>query len=185
MTNKEKYISILSQVPNTQGLIAWLCETDFFTAPASTKYHGSHEGGLVEHSLNVYVQLLMSENANRFSKDSIIKVALLHDLCKVNFYSVDYRNAKINGQWERVPYYCVKDEFPYGHGEKSVLFASRFIELTTEETMAIRWHMGAFDDAVKSGFNLSQVYEKYPLALELHIADLRATYFLEKEKENE
>ena len=180
MTNKEKYISILSKVPNTERLIEWLCTTDFFTAPASTKYHGSYESGLVEHSLNVLTELTTSKNAKMFSSESIIKVALLHDICKANFYTVDYRNAKIDGQWERVPFYAVKDNFPYGHGEKSVLLASRFIDLTDEETMAIRWHMGAFDEAVKGGFNLSQVYERYPLAVELHIADLRASYLVEK-----
>lgn len=182
MTNREKYITILSEVPNTERLIEWLYTTDFFTAPASTKYHGAYEGGLVEHSLNVYEQLLMSENAGCFGKESIIKVALLHDICKANFYTVDYRNAKIDGQWERVPFYAVKDDFPYGHGEKSVLLASRYIDLTEEETMAIRWHMGAFDEAVNGGFNLSQVFERYPLALELHIADLRASYLVEKRK---
>lgn len=180
MTNREKYISILSQVPNADGLIEWLTKTDFFTAPASTKFHNSFEGGLVAHSLAVYEQLLMSENADRFSRESIIKVALLHDICKANFYVVDYRNAKIDGKWEQVPFYTVKDDFPYGHGEKSVLLASRYIDLTDEEIMAIRFHMGAFDEAVKGGFNLSQVYERYPLALELHIADLRASYLVEK-----
>jgi hypothetical protein len=179
MTNREKYISILSSVPNTDGLIEWLCKTDFFTAPASTKFHGSYEQGLVEHSLNVLTELKTSKNASRFSRESIIKVALLHDICKANFYGVDYRNAKIDGKWEQVPFYTVKDEFPYGHGEKSVLLASRFIDLTDEEMFAIRFHMGAFDEAVKGGFNLSQVYEKYPLALELHIADMRATYLVE------
>lgn len=180
MTNREKYISILSQVPNADGLIEWLCKTDFFTAPASTKFHGSYDGGLVEHSLNVLTELKTSKNANRFSEESLIKVALLHDICKANFYAVDYRNAKIDGQWERVPFYAVKDDFPYGHGEKSVLLASRFIDLTDDEIMAIRFHMGAFDEAVKGGFNLSQVFERYPLALELHIADLRASYLVEK-----
>lgn len=180
MTNREKYISILSQVPNADGMVEWLTKTDFFTAPASTKFHGAYEQGLVEHSLNVLTELKTSKNANRFSEESIIKVALLHDICKANFYVVDYRNAKIDGKWEQVPFYTVKDDFPYGHGEKSVLLASRFIDLTDEEMMAIRWHMGAFDEAVKGGFNLSQVYEKYPLALELHIADLRASYLVEK-----
>lgn len=180
MTNKEKYISILSKVPNTERLIEWLCTTDFFTAPASTKFHGAYEGGLCYHSLAVYDCLKDSVIADTFSQETLIKVALLHDICKANFYTVDYRNAKIDGQWERVPFYAVKDDFPYGHGEKSVLLASRFIDLTDEEVCAIRWHMGAFDEAVKGGFNLSQVYERYPLALELHIADLRASYLVEK-----
>lgn len=180
MTNREKYISTLSKVPNADGMVEWLTKTDFFTAPASTKFHGSYEGGLVEHSLNVLTELMTSKNAIRFREESIIKVALLHDICKANFYVVDYRNTKIDGKWEQVPFYTVKDDFPYGHGEKSVLLASRFLRLTEEETMAIRWHMGAFDEAVKGGFNLSQVYEKYPLALELHIADMRATYIVEQ-----
>lgn len=180
MTNREKYISILSQVPNADGMVEWLTKSDFFTAPASTKFHGSYEGGLVEHSLNVLTELMTSKNAVQFSEESIIKVALLHDICKANFYVVDYRNAKIDGKWEQVPFYTVKDDFPYGHGEKSVLLASRFIDLTDEEMFAIRFHMGAFDETVKGGFNLSQVYEKYPLALELHIADMRATYLVEK-----
>ena len=179
MTNKEKYISILSKVPNTERLIEWLCATDFFTAPASTKFHSNYAGGLCYHSLEVYEQLTQSPIAHCYSKETLIKVALLHDICKANFYAVDYRNAKIDGKWEQVPYYTVKDDFPYGLGEKSVLLASRFIDLTEEETMAIRWHMGAFDEAVKGGFNLSQVYERYPLALELHIADLRASYLVE------
>ena len=180
MTNKEKYISLLTSIPNTDGLVEWLCKTDFFTAPASTKYHNSFEGGLVAHSLAVLSELRASKNAKLFTDESIIKVALLHDICKANFYAVDYRNAKIDGKWEQVPYYTVKDDFPYGHGEKSVLLASRFIDLTEEESVAIRWHMGAFDVAVKGGFNLSQVFERYPLALELHIADLRASYLVEK-----
>ena len=179
MTNKEKYISILSSIPNTDGLIEWLCKTDFFTAPASTKFHSNYTGGLCYHSLEVYEQLTQSPIAHCYSKETLIKVALLHDICKANFYVVDYRNAKIDGKWEQVPFYTVKDDFPYGHGEKSVLLASRFIDLTDEETMAIRWHMGSFDEAVKGGFNLSQVYEKYPLAVELHIADMRATYLVE------
>lgn len=107
MTNKEKYISILSKVPNTERLIEWLDTTDFFTAPASTKFHGAYEEGLVEHSLNVLTELRTSKNAVQFTDESIIKVALLHDICKANFYTVDYRNAKIDGQWERVPFYAV------------------------------------------------------------------------------
>ena len=133
MTNREKYLSILSKVPNTEQLIEWLATTDFFTAPASTKFHSSYEGGLCYHSLAVYDCLKDSVIADTFSEQTLIKVALLHDLCKANFYTVDYRNAKIDGQWERVPFYAVKDDFPYGHGEKSVLLASRFLRLSEEE----------------------------------------------------
>ena len=200
MTNKEKYISLLTSVPNTDGLVEWLCKTDFFTAPASTKYHGAYEQGLVEHSLNVLSELMASKNAKLFTDESIIKVALLHDICKANTYlrtikaQKSYETEVVQSAkpysikrddrglyvWTNKETYEFKDDFPYGHGEKSVLLASRFIDLTEEEIMAIRWHMGAFDEAVKGGFNLSQVFERYPLALELHIADLRASYLVEK-----
>ena len=181
MTNKEKYISLLASVPNTDGLVEWLCKTDFFTAPASTKYHNSFEGGLVAHSLAVLSELRASKNAKLFTDESIIKVALLHDICKANFYAVDYRNAKIDGKWEQVPYYTVKDDFPYGHGEKSVLLASRFIDLTEEEIMAIRWHMGGFDDSARAGnYSIGEAFKLYPLAVMAHLADLEATYLLEK-----
>lgn len=111
--------------------------------------------------------------------NSIIVCGLGHDLCKANFYKVETRNAKNEaGEWVQVPYYTVDDQLPYGHGEKSVYILSRFIELTEAEAMAIRWHMGGFDDAVKGGsYALSRVFEKYPLALALHIADMQATYW--------
>jgi len=108
-------------------------------------------------------------------------VALLHDVCKVNFYKVEMRNAKNEaGQWEKVPYYAIDDQLPYGHGEKSVYIINGFLKLNRDEAMAINWHMGAFDDRVKGGsYALSGAFEKYPFALELHIADMRATYITE------
>ena len=107
---------------------------------------------------------------------------LLHDVCKAIFYKVGTRNVKIDvtGQWEKVPFYQVADQLPYGHGEKSVYLIERFMRLRTEEAMAIRWHMGGFDDAAKGGcFAISEAYDKYPLAVKLHIADLKATYLME------
>lgn len=143
----------------------WLEKTDFFTAPASTKYHLSVEGGLLEHSLNVYnrlLELVKNENLKRTGSnvvdertlENVTICALLHDVCKVNFYKVAYRNQKneTTKEWKKVPYYTVEDKFPYGHGEKSVFLIERFIRLTVEEAMAIRWHMGGFDEAVKGGF---------------------------------
>lgn len=181
MDNKAKFIDLFQKyVPNSEELIRWLKTTDFFIAPASTKYHGNYEGGLVEHSLNVFY--LLNENPDSFHYDvgTIVKVALLHDLCKIDLYKKDYRNVKVNGVWEQVPFYKAEDDFPYGHGEKSVYLAQKYIDLTDEEAMAIRWHMGGFDQSVQSGYNISNVFEKYPLALELHIADMRATYYLDK-----
>ena len=109
--------------------------------------------------------------------------ALLHDVCKAQFYKVSTRNVKndVTGQWEKVPYYTVEDAFPYGHGEKSVFLIERFMRLKTSEAMAIRWHMGGFDDSARGGsFAISLAYEKYPLAVKLHLADLESTYLKEK-----
>ena len=104
-------------------------------------------------------------------------------MCKAQFYKVSSRNVKNEktGQWERQPYYTIEDVFPYGHGEKSVFLIERFLRLKTSEAMAIRWHMGGFDDSARGGsFAISQAYEKYPLAVKLHLADLESTYLREK-----
>ena len=195
MTNRKIFTDIFNQKIKREGskeLLKWLEEkTDFFTAPASTKYHCAHEGGLLEHSLNVYkfYRQEMAQRAKLFSgtqidkntEESIAICALLHDICKVNYYVVDHKNQKnAKGEWEKVPYYKVNDQFPYGHGEKSVWLIERFMRLNVEETIAIRWHMGGFDDAVKGGsFALSKAYEDYPSALLLHIADMKANFMLD------
>ena len=109
--------------------------------------------------------------------ESVAIIALLHDLCKVNFYKVDYRNVKVDGQWTQQPYYTIDDTLPYGHGEKSVYIISGFMRLTREEAMAINWHSGGFDDRVKGGsFAMSDAYYKFPNAMIFHTADLMATY---------
>ena len=165
-------------------MLDWLCTTDFFTAPASTRFHGACECGLVMHSLNVY-HVLMKRYFDEAedSKETFTLVSLLHDLCKANYYKPGFRNVKndATGQWERVPTFTVQDAFPYGHGEKSVYLIERFIRLKPAEAVAIRWHMGGFDDAVRGGsFTISNAYDEYPLAVKLHLADLEATYLLEK-----
>ncbi len=167
-------------------LLAWLDSSDFFTAPASTKYHGSYEGGLAQHSINVYHRLLHLNKLLdlQLGGETIAVVSLLHDLCKVNFYKQDTRNVKQNGEWVQVPYYTVEDSLCYGHGEGSVYIISSFIRLTREEALAINWHMGGFDDRVKGGsYALSGAWEKYPLGMLLHCADLVATYLDEKKEE--
>ena len=157
-------------------------ETDFFTAPASTKYHGAYEGGLLQHSMNVYEVLRCDPDRNFSFSDSIIIVSLLHDICKANCYHTERRNVKENGVWVEKQVYVFDDEFPLGHGEKSLYLASKFIELSDEEAAAIRWHMGAFDNAFRGGDRgLNAAYEKYPLAVMLHMADMRATYLVERE----
>ena len=168
--------------PGADRLLKWLEGTDFFTAPASTKFHGACECGLVMHSINVYNVLMSRFYTEEDNKESFTLVSLLHDLCKANFYKVSTRNVKNEetGSWEKVPYYAVEDQFPYGHGEKSVYLIERFLRLKPSEAMAIRWHMGGFDDAAKGGcFAISEAYDKYPLAVKLHIADLKATYLME------
>ena len=107
---------------------------------------------------------------------------LLHDICKAQFYKISTRNVKNDetGQWEKRPFYTVEDAFPYGHGEKSVYLIERFVRLKPAEAMAIRWHMGGFDDSVKGGsFAISTAFDRYPLAVKLHLADLEATYLME------
>lgn len=187
MTNKEEFLHIYNEYVKRQGsqeFLDWLLKTDFFTAPASTKYHGACEGGLLLHSLNVYKTLRERYfEEGKDSEESFAICALLHDLCKAQFYKVSTRNVKndVTGQWEKVPYYTVEDAFPYGHGEKSVFLIERFMRLKTSEAMAIRWHMGGFDDSARGGsFAISLAYEKYPLAVKLHLADLESTYLKEK-----
>ena len=172
---KEEFIKLLKEV-NREGmdkLIEFLEHSDFFKAPSSTIFHGSWERRLLEHSLKVY-EILKTKTED---SDSVKIIALLHDICKVNFYKTDYRNAKNEqGVWEKVPYYTIEDTIPYGHGEKSVMMISEFIKLTPEERYAIRWHMG-FTEPKELYTTIGQAYKKYPIALLVHEADLEATYF--------
>lgn len=173
---KEEYINLLKGI-NREGmdkLIEFLENSDFFIAPASTRYHGAWEGGLLAHSMKVY-EILKTKTED---SDAVKIVALLHDICKVNYYKTDFRNVKNNGVWEQVPYYTVEDTIPYGHGEKSVMMISEFIKLTPEEKYAIRWHMG-FTEPKELYGTLGQAYKKYPLALLTFEADLEATYFFD------
>lgn len=189
MGAKEDFIEAFTQNihrPGADRLLAWLQTTDFFTAPASTRFHGAHEGGLVEHSLNVYTRLHCETSLDvpEINLESIAACALLHDVCKANFYKISQRNVKNEetGKWEKQPFFQVEDQFPYGHGEKSVFLIERFMRLRTEEAVAIRWHMGGFDDAARGGsYAISGAFEAYPLALLLHVADLKATYLDEGE----
>lgn len=184
MTHKEEFISIYNKYINRAGskeLLDWMQNTDFFTAPASTKYHCACECGLVMHSVSVFNTLMEKHfDEEKDNAESFAIAALLHDLCKAQFYKVSTRNVKNEqtGQWEKQPFYAVEDSFPYGHGEKSVFLIERFMRLKIEEAMAIRWHMGGFEDS--NGFTVSLAYEKYPLAVKLHLADLESTYLREK-----
>ena len=186
MGYREEFCDIWrSQVsrPGADKLLDWLATTDFFRAPASTRFHGACEAGLVMHSLNVYHALMDRFFEEGDNPESMAVCGLLHDLCKANYYKAGSRNVKneATGQWEKVPIFMVEDQFPYGHGEKSVYLIERFIRLKPAEAVAIRWHMGGFDDAARGGCRaISEAYDAYPLAVKLHLADLTATYLMEK-----
>lgn len=181
----EQFVDLLRSTGRSgiEELILYLQEeTDFFTAPASTKYHGAYEGGLLQHSINVCAELSIDPNSKIYPPETLIIVALLHDICKANCYHAEKRNVKENGVWVEKQVYVFDDELPLGHGEKSLYLASKFIKLSDEEAAAIRWHMGAFDNAFRGGDRgLNAAYEKYPLAVMLHLADMRATYLVERE----
>ena len=188
MDYKQKFIEYYQANIHREGadrLLEWLQTTDFFTAPASTRYHCACPSGLVQHSVNVY-EVMMEKHFDpeTDSAESFALCALLHDVCKAQFYKISTRNVKNEktGQWEKVPYYTIEDAFPYGHGEKSVFLIERFVRLKPAEATAIRWHMAGFDDAARGGnFSISVAYDKYPIAVKLHLADLEATYLREKE----
>ena len=184
---KAEFIDIFTKYVTRDGadkLLEYLTNSDFFTAPASGKFHLAERGGLCQHSINVYkrlLQLAMQEYGANYrdtvSDETIAICGLLHDVCKVNYYVVDYRNVKEDNVWVKKPFFAVDEKFPYGHGEKSVFIVSQYIKLTVEEAMAINWHMGGFDERVKGGsYSLSNAYAKYKLALLMHVADLTATY---------
>ncbi len=193
MTAKEEFVHLYQTHIHREGsgeLLEYLLnKSDFFTAPASARYHGAYAGGLCEHSVNVYRCLedylerprVKDTYGLAYEAESVAIVALLHDLCKIGCYRQSTRNVKneATGQWEKVPVYQYEDKLPYGHGEKSVYIISGFMRLSREEAMAIRWHMGfsGSEDARLVG----QALEQYPLAFALSTADMEATYFLEGE----
>jgi hypothetical protein len=185
---REQFFEICVNEIKREGIdkvIEWLDRSDFFKAPASTKYHGNYAGGLAKHSINVYnclKEIIKKYPELQISGESIAICALLHDVCKVNFYKLGYRNVKNEetGVWEKKEQYEIDDKTPLGHGEKSCIILQWFMRLTLPELLAIRWHMGGFDNAVKGGdFSSSKAYETSPLAVMLHLADMEATYLKE------
>lgn len=199
--NANKFEELVNSITregfDKEALLRKLENSDFYTAPASSKYHCSYEGGLVDHCLNVYYSLctlINSFNVIGIDNDSIIICALFHDFSKMNYYEKTSINKKVYSpdgkkydelgkfDWIAVPGYSTKafeNRFIYGSHEQAAEFMTRtFIPLTVEESVAILHHMGgqAWDSAKD---NLSEVYTKYPLALLLHLADMISTYYLE------
>lgn len=226
MTNRKHDILVALACVKRKGIAA-LCkylenESDFFTAPSSTMFHCAYEGGLAEHSWNVY-DLLVKKNDQyntMYALETLILCGLLHDLCKVNMYVIkaedptqpqmdylmklckgklpsvsgklhkDYVSKLINfykNGGEMPEYttggYVVEDQLPLGHGEKSVMIASKFIQLTDEEQLAIRWHMASFDAGIHfnfpSGFAFRKATEMSRLVTMLFTADAEASNILE------
>lgn len=189
--------------PGVDKLMAYIRSSDFYTAPASTKYHLSCEGGLLQHSLNVldalrglliynptggklvYEYHAAGKVAATIPGESVTIAALLHDICKTHFYTTSTRNVKNEktNKWEKQPYYTIDDKMPLGHGPKSAMIVKQYIELTTPEMYAIWWHMG-FNGNYENDTAAGASFEKYPLALALYTADMMASRLMEGEKEN-
>ena len=190
---KEEFLKIYNENIKREGaaqLLDFIKSSDFFEAPASTKFHSAFDGGLCFHSVNVYhrfKELVLNEYGKDYAKviddESIAVIALLHDICKVNFYKKEMRNVKVENEWVKQPYYTVEDSLPFGHGEKSVYMISAYIKLSRAEAMAINWHMGGFDQRVVGGsYAMSEAFYKFPTAALFHIADVMATYLDETVK---
>ena len=182
---KAEFIELLGSVerPGIQELLGWLEQTDFYTAPASSQFHGNFDGGLLVHSISVYKYLRNFTKTLETNEDSLKIIGLLHDLCKTDYFTKQVRNVKVPGEkrWEEEESYGIDEKFPMGHGEKSVYLAMRYIQLTEEEALAIRWHMGGYDDAARAyigGKAQSNAYRAYPVAAALNIADMYVTYIL-------
>lgn len=176
--NKDRFEMLAKKYIQRDGikdLLSSLDRSDFYTAPASTRFHDSHEGGLVEHSLKVFEALKDDVEAYDlgFDMETVAIVSLFHDICKIGFYKTEMRNTKENGKWIKVPYYTVEDKLPIGHSEKSVILLQQFMKLKVDEILAINAHMGGWD---KRDFIVSNTFEECPLAVYLHMADLKATY---------
>ena len=170
----------LQRISNAKAidLLNYLKQSDFFTAPASARFHSAYEGGLCDHSINVYKRMLKmiqleygQDWQSHYSAETVAICGLLHDVCKVDYYSTDYRNVKENGEWIKKEYYTINEVLPFGHSEKSVYIINGFMRLTRAEALAINWHMGGFDDRVKGGsYSMSTAFEMEPLCVFMNVA---------------
>ena len=181
---RTQFLNLVSSIqrPGIPELITFLENSDFFRAPASGDFHLNHEGGLVEHSLNVYNAL--KGIANKYSpqtpEDSIKICGLLHDLCKTNLYVKGKKNKKISGKWHEVDTWDHDDKFPVGHGEKSAMMLLQFISLTEEEMLGIRWHMGPWDaESWGQKRSLNAAMDQCMMVKCVMMADQVATFFME------
>lgn len=175
--DKEYFYTIVDTLhrDGVKEFCEWLETTDFFTAPASHRFHESYKGGLLEHSLRVYLELTRLAGLYSdipFSSESLIITSLFHDVCKIGFYTTSTRNTKIDGKWTTVPYYAIDEQYLFGgHGSKSVYLIQQYMKLEPDEAAAINTHMGPNGN----DYSCYNTYRKYPLAMLLHTADMVAT----------
>lgn len=172
------------------SMLYWLdSKTDFFKAPASSKHHLAQPGGLVIHSLNVYSRLADITRRETgaavlddTTKETVAVLGLLHDVCKVGVYrQTNPFKAAMEGKLATMAPYEFRDPFPLGHGEKSLFLITRHMALTVEEALAIRWHMGAYDDAVKGGSrSMTEAMNLTPWVWRLQEADMCAAWIDER-----
>lgn len=198
----EKFEKLLTSVrrEGIDKLLAYIRKSDFYSAPASTRFHSCHDGGLLEHSLNVFSCLKDKKNSGIWKEvlkdiedESLILMALLHDLCKTYMYVPEFKNKKVYSEtgtkrdeggrfdWQSVKGYTIDDKIPLGHGEKSVMMIEEFIKLKPVERYAVRWHM-AFTEPKEYWNTMTAALKKHPVILALHQADLEATYLMEEEE---
>ena len=187
-TPKERFISLLVSTgrEGVTELLEWLEHTDWYTAPASSRYHGSYPGGLVDHSLAVFDECVRLYNAYQdksevanLSRQSIILVSLLHDLCKVNTYTPSEKSRKTSTGWEKYQGYDFDEQLKFGgHGSKSVFLIMQFIKLSPWEAAAVNCHMGTWDTTNYT--QISDTFKDNPLAYLLHAADESATFIMKK-----
>lgn len=183
--SKESFDELLisTKREGIEDLLKWLHETDFYYAPASTKFHGCCERGLIIHSLSVLdCAITLNKSLGLgINHDSVIICSLLHDICKADCYEISTRNKKVTDpetgayEWVQEPFYVFKEQFPFGgHGSKSVYLAQRFINLTPEEATSINCHMGLTDSSTSR--SVAEAYKQYPLAWLIHAADELSTF---------
>lgn len=175
--DKDYFYAIVNTI-NREGISAlcdWLETTDYFTAPASHRFHESYMGGLLEHSLRVYLELTRLAGLYKdipFSSESLIITSLFHDLCKIGFYGVSTRNTKVDNKWVTVPYYTIDEQYLFGgHGSKSIYLIQQYMKLEPDEAAAINTHMGP----TGNDYSCYNTYRQFPLAMLLHTADMIAT----------
>ena len=166
--------------PGIERLVEWMeTKSDFFTAPASTKYHLHCKGGLARDSLNVYERLKAKVDSGllELKDDTVVITTLLHDVCKANFYAVQKRNRKIDGQWQEVEEWGIDEKLPIGHGEKSCYIVQSFMRLSPEEFAMIRFHMGRESESFNDYF--SKAAAVFPGVAAIHTADLESAFIVE------